>query len=181
VYDTVAPHLSIRVTRSGVRTFVVVKKVNGKSQRITLGRFPGLRLDEARQAARGLLGELSLGRDPLATRKSARALKLSLNDIWPAYPAHLKRRNRTWARDLERWQSHVRPKLGRKALAEITRSDCQAVVDGVGVTHEIAANRIAAFLSAFLSFAVRTGQTTTNPAKGLTRFQETARAHPKIP
>jgi hypothetical protein len=47
IYDTVAPSLAIRVTSAGGRSFVVVKKINGKAQRITLGRFPGLRLDDA--------------------------------------------------------------------------------------------------------------------------------------
>lgn len=176
VYDTIAPHLAVRIAPSGLRTFVVVKKVHGKSQRVTLGRFPGLRLDEARQAARGLVGELALGKNPIAARKEARARKVSLTDIWPDYLARLKRRNRTWARDKERWERHVGPALGRKALQEITRADCQALVDGVGATHAIAANRIAAFLSALFGFAVRSGQTTSNPAKGLTRFKETARA-----
>ena len=41
-YDSLAPSLSIRVTAAGVRSFVVVKKINGVTQRITLGRFPGL-------------------------------------------------------------------------------------------------------------------------------------------
>jgi integrase len=176
VYDTVAPHLAIRISPSGVRTFVVVKKVNGKSQRVTLGRFPGLRLDDARQAARGLVGELALGKDPIAARKEARARKTSLNNIWPAYLAHLKGRNRTWTRDKERWEKHVGPALGRKALQEISHADCQSLIDRVGATHAIAANRIAAFLSALFGFAVRSGHATANPAKGLTRFKETARA-----
>src|SRR5207237_9227102 len=55
-YDSLAPSLSIRVTAAGVRSFVVVKKINGKTNRITLGRFPGLRLDDARQAARRIAG-----------------------------------------------------------------------------------------------------------------------------
>ena len=46
-YDSLTPSLAIRITAAGVRSFVVVKKINGKTQRITLGRFPGLRLDEA--------------------------------------------------------------------------------------------------------------------------------------
>jgi len=176
VYDTVAPHLAVRIAPSGVRTFVVVKKVHGKSQRVTLGRFPGLRLDEARQATRGLVGELALGKNPIAARKEARARKTCLNDIWPAYLVHLERQNRTWARDKERWEKHVGPALGRKAFLDITRADCQALIDRVGATHAIAANRIAAFLSALFSFAVRSGRTNTNPAKELTRFKETARA-----
>ena len=175
-YDTVAPSLALRVTAAGVRSFVIVKKINGRTHRLTLGRFPGLRLDDARQAARSVAGELARGDDPIATRKAARARKTTLADLWPAYLVHLKQRNRTWARDEQRWKDHVAPALGRKAFVEITRGDCQALVDRIGQTKPIAANRVAAFLSAMLNFAVRSDRLTVNPARGLVRFQENSRA-----
>jgi integrase len=175
-YDSLAPSLAIRITAAGVRTFVVVKKINGKTQRITLGRIPGLRLDDARQGARRITGQLAQGNDPVALLKAARARKVTLADLWPAYLAHLKQRNRTWARDEERWETSVSPALGRKALADIGRADCQALIDKIGLNHPIAANRVASFLSAFLNFAVRTDRMQINPAKGLIRFREEARA-----
>jgi integrase len=176
IYDSLAPSLAIRITAAGVRSFVVVKKINGKTQRITLGRFPGLRLDDARQGARRIAGELAQGNDPVALLKAARARKVTLADLWPAYLAHLKQRNRTWARDNERWETAVSATLGRKALSDIRRADCQALIDKIGVSRPIAANRVASFLSALLNFAVRTDRLQINPAKGLIRFREEARA-----
>jgi integrase len=175
-YDSLAPSLAIRVTAAGVRSFVVVKKINGRTERITLGRFPGLRLDDARQAAMGVAGDLARGNDPIALRKAARARKITLADLWPAYLAHLKQRNRTWARDKERWEMAVSPALGRKALSDISRADYQSLIDRIGVNRPIAANRVASFLSAFLNFAVRTDRMQINPAKGLIRFREEARS-----
>lgn len=175
-YDSLAPSLTMRVTEAGVRSFVVVKKIHGKTQRITLGRFPGLRLDYARQSARRIAGELAQGNDPVALLKAARARKVTLADLWPAYLAHLKQRNRTWARDEERWKTAVSPALGRKALLGIGRADCQALIDKIGANHPISANRVASFLSAFLNFAVRTDRLQVNPAKGLIRFREEGRA-----
>ena len=155
---------------------MVVKKINGRAQRITLGRYPGLRLDDARQAARTIAGEIAKGGDPVALRKAARARKTRLSDLWPPYLAHLKQRNRTWRRDKQRWETEVSPAFGKKALAEITRSDCQALIDRIGADRPIAANRVAAFLSALLNFAVRSDRLAVNPAKGLIRFQETSRS-----
>jgi integrase len=175
-YDTVAPSLALRVTAAGARSFVIVKKINGRTHRLTLGRFPGLRLDDARQAARSVAGELARGDDPIATRKAARARKTTLADLWPAYLAHLKQRNRTWGRDEQRWKDHVGPALGGRALIEIARSDCQSLIDRIGKTSPIAANRVAAFLSAMLNFAMRTDRLAVNPAKGLIRFPENSRA-----
>jgi hypothetical protein len=81
IYDNVTPSLAIRVTSAGARSFVVVKKINGESQRITLGRFPSLRLDDARQAARTIAGEIAKGHDPVALRRAARARKTKLADL----------------------------------------------------------------------------------------------------
>lgn len=176
IYDTVTPSLAVRVASTGGRSFVVVKKINGKAQRITLGRHPGLRLDDARQAARTIAGEIAKGNDPVALRKAARARKTKLSDLWPPYLSHLKQRNRTWRRDKQRWESEVSPAIGKKVLTEITRSDCQGLIDRIGADRPIAANRVAAFLSALLNFAVRSDRLAVNPAKGLIRFHETSRS-----
>jgi integrase len=101
---------------------------------------------------------------------------MTLADLWPAYLTHLKQRNRTWSRDKVRWEKDVNPSLGRKALLDLGRGDCQALVNGIGAERAIAANRVASFLSAFLNFAVRSDRLALNPAKGLTRFPEMARA-----
>jgi integrase len=174
-YDSVVPCLAVRIAASGTRTFEVIKKVHARTRRLSLGRFPGLRLDDARQAAAAILGALAQGRDPFTERKQARARKATLGDLWQAYLAHIKRRNRAWRRDQEKWDRYVEPAMGRTALADITRSDCQSLVDRIGTNRPIAANRTAAFLSSFLGFAVRSSGLASNPAKGLTRFPETAR------
>ena len=71
-YDLDVPGLALRVTAKGVRTFVVVKKISGKTQRITLGRWPGLRLADARRATIRINGEFAAGLDPVAQRRAAR-------------------------------------------------------------------------------------------------------------
>jgi integrase len=159
-----------------VQTFVFVKKMHGKTQRITLGRHPALSLAAARQAAASIAGELAMGRDPVAQRKALRKRKMTLGDLWPQYLAHLKNQNRTWRRDEERWEQHVGPRLGKKAIEDISKVDCQSLVDGVGTKHPIAANRIAAFLSAILNFAARSDILSVNPAKNLRRFRENGRS-----
>ena len=43
----------------------------------------------------------------------------------------------------QRWKTEISPALGSKALAEITRGDCQALIDRIGANRPIAANRVA--------------------------------------
>ena len=98
IYDLDVPGLAIRVTPKGVRTFVVVKKISGKARRITLGRWPGLNLSDARKAAKRIHGEIAAGEDPVARRKAARQQAETCSDFWPTYLRHIKRKNRTWKR-----------------------------------------------------------------------------------
>ena len=174
-YDLDVPGLALRVTANGVRTFVVVKKISGKTQRITLGRWPGLRLADARRAAVRINGEIAAGLDPVAQRRAARARAETCSELWPMYLANIKRKNRSWARDEQRWKSDIAPRIGRKPLCSVTPADCQKIVDAVGDVQPVKANRIAALLGAFFAFAVKHDRLVRNPARGLSRYEETAR------
>ena len=88
------------------------------------------------------------------------------------YLANIKRKNRSWARDEQRWKSEIAPKIGRKPLCSITAADCQKVVDAVGADQPVKANRIAALLGAFFAFAVKHDRIVRNPARGLSRYEE---------
>jgi len=174
-YDLDVPGLALRVTAKGVRTFVLVKKISGVTQRITLGRWPGLKLADARRAAARINGEIAAGLDPVALRRAARARAETCSDLWPLYLANIKRKNRSWERDEHRWKAEVAPRIGRKPLSSITPAECQKIVDAVGADHPIKANRIAALLGAFFAFAVKNDRVVRNPARGLSRYEEAAR------
>jgi integrase len=175
VYDTEVPGLAMRIMASGIRSFVSVKKIHGKTQRITLGRWPGLKLADARRAATRINGDIAAGVDPAAQRKAARARGETCNDYWPTYLSHIKRKNRSWKRDENRWTADIAPVLGRKAIVSITSGDCQGVVDALGAKHPVKANRVAALLGAFFGHAVKAERIQRNPARGLSRYQE----HPR--
>jgi len=171
-YDLDLPSLALRVTPNDVRTFVVVRKIAGRAQRITLGRWPGLKLADARKAALRINGDIAAGIDPVAQRKAARLRAETCNDFWPTYLAHIKRKNRSWQRDQQRWNVDIAPQLGRKALTAVTAADCQKIADVVGGRHPVKANRIAALLGAFFAYAAKRERVDRNPARGLSRYHE---------
>lgn len=51
VYDTQVPGLALRVSKTASKTFVLYRKIQGVPQRITIGRFPQVTLNDARQKA----------------------------------------------------------------------------------------------------------------------------------
>ena len=50
-YDTKVRGLGIRVLASGIKTFIVYRWANGKPDRVTLGRYPDLTIEQARKKA----------------------------------------------------------------------------------------------------------------------------------
>ena len=121
------------------------------------------------------MGEIAAGLDPVAQRRAARARAETCNDLWPMYLANIKRKNRSWARDEQRWKSDIAHRIGRKSLCSVTTADCQKIVDAVGAHQPVRANRIAALLGAFFAFALKQDRVPRNPARGLSRYDETAR------
>ncbi|MCB1679143.1 MAG: integrase family protein [Halioglobus sp.] len=75
-YDTVIPQLGVTRQLSGKLTFHVRTTVNGKTKRIGIsnGRFPGMVVDDAREKARTLLQDATRGTDPVADRRTQRAV-----------------------------------------------------------------------------------------------------------
>lgn len=175
-YDSQQPNLAVGVTARGTKTFVAAYKLAGSAKRHFLGRYPALGLNEARRAAAEVAGEVARGQDPVAARRLKRAAKRTVADLWAVYELHIRQKNRAWERDRRRWKAHIEPALARKALVEVTRADCQKVVDTAAKAGPVAGNRVAALLGALMGFAVLREEIATSPARRLVRAPENSRA-----
>lgn len=60
--DSIVTGLCIRITSNGSKSFYVVRKRGGKFFRVTLGKFPDLTVDQAREQAAITLGEVAVTR-----------------------------------------------------------------------------------------------------------------------
>lgn len=76
---------ALRITASGVKSFVVEKLINGKVKRITLGRYGELTVEQARKEVQKLLGKIATGIDPLAEKKAAKVSAVTLNEVFQGY------------------------------------------------------------------------------------------------
>lgn len=78
--------LQLRVTASGVKTFGVFRRVaGGKPERVSLGRFPDMSVEQARKLAKKMIAQLAEGKSPNAEKQAKRGLSLTLADALAEY------------------------------------------------------------------------------------------------
>lgn len=82
VRDSILPGFGLRVTQSGVKAFIVEKRIHGRVRRETLGRFGNLTVEQARREAQRFLGQVAMGLDPIAERKAANIKAITLKHVF---------------------------------------------------------------------------------------------------
>jgi hypothetical protein len=82
--DDLLKGFAVRITATGARSFIVETKINGKTRRATLGKYPNLTVERARKLAQERLGMIAAGRDPEAEKREAQAVGVSLGQAFDA-------------------------------------------------------------------------------------------------
>jgi integrase len=87
-YDANCPKLTCRVSRTGVKSFVLLKW-NGKTmQRITLGRFPDVTVAQARKLATDTLSTMAEGINPIDIKRKEKIQSITLSLLLDKYIEH---------------------------------------------------------------------------------------------
>jgi hypothetical protein len=72
IWDSAIPSFGVRVTNKGQTTFLVMRRMNGKLLRRTLGRYPIMTLAEVREAALEALRDIAEGIDTKVRQEAER-------------------------------------------------------------------------------------------------------------
>ncbi len=109
----------VKVFPSGLKSFFVEKKVQGKTRRITLGRYGELTAEQARKEAVKLAGQIATGRDPIADKAQA---KLEAKTLRQGFEDYLGRRilKPQTVFDIQRCMKEVYPDWLDKPMTRIT-------------------------------------------------------------
>lgn len=182
-WDTQTRGLGLRIGAAGNRSWVMLLRIlrNGRwvQQRLTLGRYPGLTLAQAREKARAALALAGEGENPGAAVRAERQAKVEASrhtfaavrdDFLLKYRGRGNRRPapRTLAEMQRVLSSDLFADWGEKPLVKIERRDVLDVLDVLldrGV--EVMANRTLAYLSMLFGWSVERGILTANPAAGI--------------
>lgn len=174
IYDTHTPALALFMGQGGSKTFYVYRKVKGRPQRVKLGRFGDISIEQARKLAQRTTAAIAEGIDPMAEKRRQRAGE-TLGTLFTYYmETHARVHKKSWQQDQWRFGRYLKRWSNRK-LVEIERRDIQALHAKVGREQgPYAANRLLSMLRKMFNVARNVGHE-SNPAIGVQRFREQSR------
>ena len=151
--DAKTPGLHLRVSSSGVKTFSLFKRVNGKPERVTLGRFPELTVEQARRKAAEMNGKIAMGVSPSTEKRRAITAAKTLGEFFEDYVAVRKQLKASTITDMRRSFRETFPDWMKKPANQITSSMVQARHSKFGQEHsEARANLAMRYLRALFTF-----------------------------
>ncbi len=175
VHDAKQSGLIAELRSADSLSLYLYKWHDGRPQKIRLGKFPEITIDQARNECQKLLGKYAAGDNPAAERRAARVEHTlgALFDHWLETYAKLHRR--TWSEDQRQFNLHL-AHLRSRRLSSISQSEVQALHAKIGNSSgKFAANRTIELLRAVFNKADNIGFKGANPAEKIQRFREPSR------
>jgi integrase len=164
-FDKGYPGLALRVSYGGSRAWVYFYRLHGKLRRMSLGRFPGMSLTEARDAWRAARLAVSKGESPAHIRPTTADTVAATAAEWLTRD---QGRNRSVAEVRRVLEHDVLPVWGDRLIAAITRRDALELIDSVADRGAVTmARRLHSHLHRLFRWAVGRGILETNPMADL--------------
>ena len=192
-FDTSTNHLTLRVSHVGTKAFVLYRKIDGVAERLTLGRYPTMTIDQARRMVAQHNGTIAVGQNPAEQKRSLRQ-ESTLGELFGRYMVeYAKPRKKSWEIDEQRYNVHLahwqNKKLGvikkqhvQKLLIYIAEN--QRFIEGVDklgrrkvkkVGGKGASNQILRLLRKVFNQAIDWGWEGDNPCTRLKEYKSQSR------
>lgn len=187
--DTGAPWLWLRVTDTGVKSWVLrYRTATGQPRRFKIGDAKHMKLKAARIEAGRLKAEIDRGADPASEKRQLKAQEAAqpirtVNELLDAYelacaagewkPKKKRKRPQTIAYEKRLTDRHIRPVLGPAVAVEVKRATIKALLRGMidgGIGAQT--NRVQAIIRQAFNFAIAEELLTVNPAMGFDSFHD---------
>lgn len=174
-YDEREPGLVLAVTPTGTKTFYLYKRMDGRPERLMLGRFPDLTVENARKAAQEAKGQLATGTNPQKERRAIRD-EMTFADLFKEYlEKYAKVHKRSWAydeREVKKFLTH----WNSRKISSIDKAEVERLHTKIGRENGLyQANRLLERIKSIFNKAISWGWEGVNPAVGVQKFKEKSR------
>jgi integrase len=179
LWDNELAGFGCKLTPAGKRSyFLYYRTKDGQQRRPTIGAHGPIKPEAARAIARAWLAEVAQGRDPSLSRAQGKAAPTfdTLCDRYLSDHADVRKKASSAEGDRRLVRLHLRPALGSKKVAAITRADVAGLHHKLRAT-PYEANRVLALASKMFALSERWGMRAdgSNPAKNIDRYREEKR------
>ncbi len=174
-YDNKIPGLGVMIFPSGTKTFFLYKRIDGKPDKIKLGRFPDMSPEQATNAAYKLMGKISEGANPNSDKKKLKT-ELTFDKLFEQYMTeYAKAHKKSWKNDLDLYNLYLIEWKSKK-ISSITKIMVTNLHIKIGNDYgQYAANRTLSLLHIIFNKAIEWGFEGVNPCSGIKKFKEKSR------
>ncbi len=174
--DSLLNGFALRLT-PGSKSFILEKRIHGKVKRVTLGRYPDITVEQARNEAHKWLGQIATGENPIANKNRAQMKGTTLGEAFEAFLSARKSLKPKTIYDYRRMMETIFADWKSKPISGLTKEMVVRRHTEVGENRgEASANLALRFLRSLLNFAMEQYETLDgdplirdNPVARLTR------------
>ena len=171
-YDSKVPHLAIRVSNTGHKSFLVYRGLNGRVLKRTLGAYPAMTIEQARFLAAEINSAPNKGVDPLDEKRALRA-EATLGEVFEQYlTCYAKEHCKTW-KGMEYSFNLYLKDFRHRRVNSINKQEVQKLHSEIGKkSGHTTANRAIELLKAIINKGITWGLADCkNPCIGITKFK----------
>lgn len=176
VYDVLQPNLALGVTGKS-KTFYRYGRVDGRPQRILIGKFPDVSVEQARKICRAFAGDIASGKNPHRERqrRKGESVFLDLFEHWRQSRIDAGKKEKS-INECERILNKNLAKLKNRKLSAIVKADVAKIHTTMRRENGLyIANRALALIRSMYNMADALGFEGVNPTKGIKKFPEESR------
>ncbi|MCR8561058.1 site-specific integrase [Mucilaginibacter sp. BJC16-A38] len=180
IADPKTAGLKLAIYPGGAKTFFLDRKVKGKHQKIKIGSYSRLSIENARKRAKDLNAQIELGNDPHKEKIEARNA-MTVRELYEHYyKGHAIKLTKRPEENRKTFEKHILPIWGSRKAHEITQQDARNLHAAIGQKESRyskpdlkkkshgSANRIFTIVSAVFNFGIKEGHVNgSNPCVGL--------------
>lgn len=164
-YDIKEKGLILLVSNGGAKTFYLYTKVNSKPERIKIGSFPEMPVEQARKEATNNRSLINSGQNPNRDKNNLKE-EITFKELFDQFMhRYSKKFKRSWQYDQREVTKFLPHWFGRK-VSQISKQEIQILHEKIGENNSIyQANRLLERIRAIYNKGIEWGLKITNPTQ----------------
>lgn len=169
--------LRVRVTVTGAKSFYLLRKLKGRTERVLLGRFPETKVSQAKKKAGEVHSSMDAGINPNESKRVRRG-ELIVGELFDIYYKRHALPHTKRPEDIKwHFDTYIKKSFGSKKISDVSQKMVDTWHKSLGSNNgKVTANRALALFKTMFNSAISwdlwSGR---NPADAVKRFKEKAR------